>query len=101
MMKMFSFGKIFLRLASFGYTKLFQKDNLNANFCGGEANVVVSLANFYLQLEFLTVIPNNDVESGKLNKSGYEYVVKEIYERFNCNKVAITLRENINTSHNG
>ena len=26
--------------------------------------------------------PNNNVESGKLNKSGYEYVAREICKRF-------------------
>ena len=45
-MKVLSFGEILLRLASPGYTKLFQKDSLDATFCGGEANVAVSLANF-------------------------------------------------------
>lgn len=45
--------------------------------------------------------PNNNVESGKLNKNGYEYVAKEICERFGCKKVAITLRESINASRNG
>jgi 2-dehydro-3-deoxygluconokinase len=251
-MKVLSFGEILLRLASPGYTKLFQKDSLDATFCGGEANVAVSLANFGVQSEFLTVVPDNDVghaslnalryfgvdtsktffkngrmglyylekgasqrpskviydrafssialaepadfdwdalfdgvnwfhwtginpalsdnmvqiceqackkarekgitiscdlnfrknlwssetaqkvmsnlvryvdicianeedadkvlgikapnnnvESGKLNKSGYEYVAKEIYERFGCKKVAITLRESINASRNG
>ena len=243
-MKVLSFGEILLRLASPGYTKLFQKDSLDATFCGGEANVAVSLANFGVQSEFLTVVPDNDVghaslnalryfgvdtsktffkngrmglyylekgasqrpskviydrafssialaepadgvnwfhwtginpalsdnmvqiceqackkarekgitiscdlnfrknlwssetaqkvmsnlvryvdicianeedadkvlgikapnnnvESGKLNKSGYEYVAKEICERFGCKKVAITLRESINASRNG
>lgn len=45
--------------------------------------------------------PNNNVELGQLNKSGYEYVAKEICNRFGCKKVAITLRESINASHNG
>lgn len=44
-----------------GYTKLFQKDSLDATFCGGEANVAVSLANFGVQSEFLTVVPDNDI----------------------------------------
>ena len=60
-MKVLSFGEILLRLASPGYTKLFQKDSLDATFCGGEANVAVSLANFGVQSEFLTVLPDNDV----------------------------------------
>lgn len=59
-MKVLSFGEILLRLASPGYTKLFQKDSLDATFCGGEANVAVSLANFGVQSEFLTVVPDND-----------------------------------------
>lgn len=32
-MKVLSFGEILLRLASPGYTKLFQKDSLDATFC--------------------------------------------------------------------
>ena len=38
-MKVLSFGEILLRLASPGYTKLFQKDNLDATFCGALASV--------------------------------------------------------------
>lgn len=33
--------------------------------------------------------PNNNVESGKLNKNGYEYVAKEICERFGCKKLPL------------
>ena len=43
-MRVLSFGEILLRLASPGYTRLFQKDSLESTFCGGEANVAVSLA---------------------------------------------------------
>ena len=50
-----------LRLASPGYTKLFQKDILESTFCGGEANVAVSLSIFGLDSAFVTVLPNNDV----------------------------------------
>lgn len=58
-------------LASPGYTKLFQKDSLDATFCGGEANVAVSLANFGVQSEFLTVVPDNDVGHASLNALRY------------------------------
>lgn len=71
MMKVLSFGEILLRLASPGYTKLFQKDSLDATFCGGEANVAVSLANFGVQSEFLTVVPDNDVGHASLNALRY------------------------------
>jgi len=70
-MKVLSFGEILLRLASPGYTKLFQKDSLDATFCGGEANVAVSLANFGVQSEFLTVVPDNDVGHASLNALRY------------------------------
>ena len=70
-MKVLSFGEILLRLASPGYTRLFQKDSLDATFCGGEANVAVSLANFGVQSEFLTVLPDNDVGHASLNALKY------------------------------
>lgn len=70
-MKVLSFGEILLRLAAPGYTKLFQKDSLDATFCGGEANVAVSLANFGVQSEFLTVVPDNDVGRASLNALHY------------------------------
>lgn len=70
-MRVLSFGEILLRLASPGYTKLFQKDSLDVTFCGGEANVAVSLANFGVQSEFLTVVPNNDVGRASLNALRY------------------------------
>lgn len=70
-MKVLSFGEILLRLASPGYTKLFQKDNLESTFCGGEANVAVSLAQFGLDSEFLTKLPQNDVGVAAVNTLRY------------------------------
>lgn len=45
--------------------------------------------------------PNNNVESGVLNKEGYVQVARGICEKFGCKKVVITLRESINANHNG
>lgn len=70
-MKVLSFGEILLRLASPGYTKLFQKDSLESTFCGGEANVAVSLANYGIESEFLTCVPENDVGKAALNSLRY------------------------------
>ena len=70
-MKVLAFGEILLRLASPGYTKLFQKDSLDATFCGGEANVAVTLANFGIETEFLTIVPDNDVGRAALNSLRY------------------------------
>lgn len=66
-MKVLTFGELLLRLDSPGYTKLFQKENLEATFCGGEANVAVSLAVLGLDSEFLTVLPDNDVGQAGIN----------------------------------
>lgn len=70
-MKVLSFGELLLRLSSPGYTKLFQKDSLDATFCGGEANVAVSLANYGIDSEFLTVVPDNDIGRAALNSLRY------------------------------
>lgn len=70
-MKVLSFGEILLRLAAPGYTKLFQKDNLEATFCGGEANVAVSLAIFGIESQFLTKLPSGDIGAAAVNSLRY------------------------------
>lgn len=60
-MKVLSFGELLLRLTAPGYTRLFQKDSLDTSFCGGEANVAVSLAVFGVQSQFVTRLPFGDV----------------------------------------
>lgn len=70
-MKVLSFGEILLRLSSPGYTRLFQKDNLEASFCGGEANVAVSLSIFGLNSAFITKVPANDVGMAAVNSLRY------------------------------
>ncbi|MEG0257316.1 MAG: sugar kinase [Christensenella sp.] len=59
--KVVTFGEIMLRLKSPGYERFFQSNMLEATFGGGEANVAVSLANFGMDAEFVTVLPNNDI----------------------------------------
>lgn len=70
-MKVLSFGEILLRLAAPGHTKLFQKDSLEATFCGGEANVAVSLSIFGLESEYVTKLPRGDVGTAALNSLRY------------------------------
>lgn len=43
---------------------------------------------------------NTDIDSGKLDHSGYISVAKQISERFGCEKVAITLRSSISANDN-
>ena len=66
-MKVITFGELLLRLASPGYTKLLQKDILETSFCGGEANVAVSLSIFGLDSAFVTKLPENDIGNAGIN----------------------------------
>ncbi|MGI6582636.1 MAG: PfkB family carbohydrate kinase [bacterium] len=60
-MKFLTFGEIMLRLKPAGHERLFQSPMLEATFGGGEANVAVSLANYGLDVEYMTVLPNNPI----------------------------------------
>lgn len=70
-MKVLTFGELLLRLSAPGYTRLLQKDSFDATFCGGEANVAVSLALFGLEAAFLTKLPDNDVGRAAVNSLRY------------------------------
>ena len=61
MNKVVTFGEIMLRLATPGYKRFIQSDNLTATFGGGEANVAVSLANYGIPVDFITRLPNNEI----------------------------------------
>lgn len=58
-MKVLTFGEIMLRLKAPGHERFFQSLMLEATFGGGEANVAVSLANYGMDAQFCTVLPNN------------------------------------------
>jgi 2-dehydro-3-deoxygluconokinase len=60
-MKIVTFGEIMLRLATPGHQRFTQSASFCASFGGGEANVAVSLANFGLETEFVTSLPQNDL----------------------------------------
>ena len=45
--------------------------------------------------------PATDIVGGHLSDEGYQYVAKELSDRFNLGKVAITLRESYSASRNG
>lgn len=59
--KIVTFGEIMLRLATLGYLRFSQTNELSATFGGGEANVAVSLANYGMEAEFVTRLPENDI----------------------------------------
>lgn len=61
MKKIVTFGEIMLRLATPGYLRFSQANELSATFGGGEANVAVSLANYGMEASFVTRLPENDI----------------------------------------
>ncbi len=64
-----------LRLAAPARKRFAQCTNLDATFGGGEANVAVSLANYGLDAEFVTRLPQNDIAEwciGELRRNGVQ-----------------------------
>jgi len=60
-MKVTTLGEIMLRLKSPGHERFMQSPSLEATFGGGEANVCVSLANYDMETDFVTALPENDL----------------------------------------
>ena len=61
MPKVITFGEIMLRLSTPGYLRFSQTRQFDATFGGGEANVAVSLANYGIDIQFVTRFPENDI----------------------------------------
>ncbi|MBO4636871.1 MAG: sugar kinase [Clostridiales bacterium] len=60
-MKVTTLGEIMLRLKSYGHERFFQSPGFEATFGGGEANVCVSLANYGMDTDLVTVLPDNAI----------------------------------------
>lgn len=56
-----------LRLAPNGYYRFFQNDQLQATFGGGEANVAVSLANYGMDVSYITKLPTHAIGQGAVD----------------------------------
>jgi 2-dehydro-3-deoxygluconokinase len=59
--RVITFGEVMLRLKSPGFERFFQSPLLEATFGGGEANVAVSLANYGLDVAYVTVLPEDSI----------------------------------------
>ena len=59
MAKIVCFGEIMGRLNPEGYLRLRQAKTLEISYCGGEANVAVSLANYGMDAKYVTKLPDN------------------------------------------
>lgn len=68
MAKIITFGEVMLRLASKGYLRFMQEPEFQATFGGGEANVAVSLANYGLDVGFVTKLPDNPIAEAAIGE---------------------------------
>lgn len=67
MSKVVTFGEIMLRLAPEGYYRFIQADELGATYGGGEANVAISLANYGIDVSYVTKLPKHDIGQAAVN----------------------------------
>jgi 2-dehydro-3-deoxygluconokinase len=59
--RVITLGEIMLRLKSPGFERFFQTPALEATFGGGEGNVAISLANYGMDVSFVTALPDNPI----------------------------------------
>lgn len=67
MARVITFGEIMLRLEPPGYLRFVQADSFGAVYGGGEANVAVALANFGVDVSFVTKLPAHEIGQAALN----------------------------------
>jgi 2-dehydro-3-deoxygluconokinase len=61
MSKVVAFGELLLRLSTEEHLRFGQAKSFTANYGGGEFNVAVSLANYGINAEFVTRVPDNEI----------------------------------------
>lgn len=67
MSKVITFGELMLRLAPQGYLRFVQSDDMQATFGGAEANVAVSLANYGVDVAFVSKLPVHEIGQAAVN----------------------------------
>ena len=68
MSKVVAFGEIMLRLSTEGNLRFSQATAFGATYGGGEFNVCVSLANYGVDAEFVTRLPDNEIGGSALKE---------------------------------
>lgn len=66
-MRAVTFGELMLRLQPYDYLRFVQTDSFEATFGGGEANVSVSLANYGVDVDFVTKLPQHAIGQMAVN----------------------------------
>ncbi len=67
MKKVVTFGELMLRLAPENYLRFVQSDKYEATFGGAEANVAVSLANYGVDVQFVSKLPDHEIGQAAVN----------------------------------
>ena len=66
-MKVVTFGELMLRLQPYNYERFVQCDHVEFTFGGGEANVAVSLANYGMDVSYVTKLPTHAIGQCAVN----------------------------------
>lgn len=61
MAKIVTFGEVMVRLGAPDYLKLIQANTFDVSYAGAEANVAVSLANYGMNTDYITCLPENPI----------------------------------------
>ena len=67
MAKIITFGELMLRLQPYNYERFVQCDHVEFTFGGGEANVAVSLANYGMDVAYVTKLPTHSIGQAAVN----------------------------------
>ena len=67
MAKVITFGELMLRLQPYNYERFVQCDHVEFTFGGGEANVAVSLANYGVDVAYVTKLPTHSIGQCAVN----------------------------------
>ena len=65
--KVITFGELMLRLAPENYLRFVQSEKYEATFGGAEANVAISLANYGLDVAFVSKLPKHEIGQAAVN----------------------------------
>ncbi len=65
--KIITFGEIMLRLQPYNYERFVQCDHVEYTYGGGEANVAVSLANYGMDVAYVTKLPTHAIGQAAVN----------------------------------
>lgn len=66
-MKVITFGEIMMRLNPEGYLRFYQANKYVSTFAGAEANVAVSLANYGVDVAFVSKLPEHEIGQSAVN----------------------------------